>query len=133
MEGVPGRVRLRGVSPIMPVRRVSRSVDFYTGVLDFELADRNRQMTYAYVVRGDAGLMLLDLDEPQALQATARYLSAYIWVENVEGLWDSLEQGLMRLPEGRVTPLFRKPDRRHEFHVRDPDGFLLFFGTWPGA
>lgn len=123
---------LTGIAPIVPVRRVARAVDFYVHVLGFALADRNPEMTFAYVTRDGAGLMLLDLGEPEALRATASYQSAYVWTTDVEALWRELEPRLSRLPEDRVMPLFRRPDGRAEFHVRDPDGVLLFFGAPPG-
>jgi catechol 2,3-dioxygenase-like lactoylglutathione lyase family enzyme len=128
MEDVLDRVALRGIAPIVPVRRVQRTVDFYTQILGFELVDRNAEMTYAYVRRGETGLMLLDLKDSRAVQATASYLSAYVWVRDVTALWAELAPRLARLPENRVTPLFEKAGGRKEFHVRDPDGFLLFFG-----
>ncbi len=126
--GVVTRTRLRGVAPIVPVRRVDRAVDFYVGVLGFRLADRNAEMTFAHVVRDGAGLLLLDLADAKALRATADYLSAYVWVEDVGALWAELRPRLERLGPNRVQPIFEKPDGRREFHVRDPDGCLLFFG-----
>ncbi len=122
------QTRLRSVAPIIPVRRVDRAVEFYVGLLGFQLADRNAEMTFAHVVRDGVGLMLLDLHDAKALRATADYLSAYIWVEDPAVLWEELRPKLERLGPGRVQPLFVKPDGRREFHVRDPDGCLLFFG-----
>lgn len=131
MSDVMERVALKGVAPIVPVRRVARTVGFYTEVLGFDLVDRDRAMTYAYVRRGEAGFILLDLGEPEAVRAAAHYQSAYVWVEGIEGLWTALEPRLSRLPAGRVRPLFAREDGRREFHVRDPDGVLLFFGEPP--
>ena len=120
--------RLTGACPIVPVRRVDRTVAFYTDVLGFDLLDRNAGGTFAYVGRGGAGVMLLDLHDAKALQATGAFMSAYLWVEDVVAYYDEIRPALSRLPENRVQPLFEKADGRHEFHVRDPDGFLLFFG-----
>ena len=107
---------------------MTRSVAFYTEVLGFRLADRNAEMTFAHVQRDGTALMLLDLADAKAIQATAQYLSAYVFVDGIARLWAELEPRLAQLPANRVTPLFAKPDGRREFHVRDPDGFLLFFG-----
>lgn len=120
--------RLSGVSPIIPVRRVFASLPFYTEVLHFTLADRNDEGTYAHVRRDDAGLVLLDLGDVKALRATASYISAYVWVEDAAAYYQEIRAGLDRLAPTRVNPLFAKPDGRHEFQVRDPDGCLLFFG-----
>ncbi|MEM9144692.1 MAG: VOC family protein [Pseudomonadota bacterium] len=120
--------RLKGMAPIVPVRRVARTVEFYTQVLGFDLADRNADGTFAYLVREGAGIMLLDLSDARALKATGEFLSAYVWVRGVEAYYESIRPMLDRLPSNRVQPLFQKPDGRAEFHVRDPDGFMLFFG-----
>jgi len=128
MPEVLDKTTLRGIAPIVPVRRVERTVAFYTEVLGFRLVDCNAEMTYAYVQRDDTGLMLLDLGDASALRATAQFLSAYVWVTDVATFWESIRPAVERLPANRVTPLFAKPDGRQEFHLRDPDGFLLFFG-----
>ncbi|MGF1447500.1 MAG: VOC family protein [Pikeienuella sp.] len=120
--------RLLGAAPIVPVRRVAKTVAFYTEVLRFDLADRNTDCTYAYLRRGGAGVILLDLGDAQALRAVADYFSAYFWVDGVASYYAEIAPQLQRLGERRVRPLFEKPDGRREFHVRDPDGFLLFFG-----
>lgn len=131
MAEILDRVALTGVAPIVPVRKVARTVGFYTRVLGFRLVERNSAMTYALVSRDDVAIVLLDIGEPKAVQAMAQYQSAYVWVREVAALWEDLAPTLERLPEGRVRPLFVKPDGRREFHLRDPDGFLLFFGEPP--
>lgn len=128
MAEILDRTGLRSIAPIVPCRRVTRSVAFYTEVLGFRLADRNAEMTFAHVQRDGTALMLLDLADAKAIQATAQYLSAYVFVDGIARLWAELEPRLAQLPANRVTPLFAKPDGSREFHVRDPDGFLLFFG-----
>ena len=129
MSDVLERAALRGAAPIIPVRRVARSCAFYTEVLGFALAARNREGTFAHVRRGPAELMLLQLDEPRAMQATSHYLSVYVWAEDVDALWHEVEPRLSGIPADRVAPIFTRPDGRREFHLRDPDGCLLFFGA----
>ena len=119
---------ITAVVPIVPVRRVARAVDFYTGVLGFELKERDGPMTFAYIERDGIGLMLLDLDDHRAVKATHDYFSAYLWVDDLARLHSDLAPKLEALPRNRYQPLYAKPDGRHEFHVTDPDGFLLFFG-----
>ncbi|GMG81294.1 hypothetical protein LNKW23_05070 [Paralimibaculum aggregatum] len=119
------------MSPIVPVRRVARSCAFYTEVLGFTLRERNPENSYALLSRGAASVILLDLDDARALRATADYFSAYFWVEDVAAYHAEIAPQLAGLGERRVQPLFTKPDGRQEFHVRDPDGFLLFFGEAP--
>ena len=103
-------------------------MDFYTRTLRFTLRERDEAGTFAYIERDGAGLMLLDLDDYRAVKATHDYLSAYFWVEGIQALYDEVMPRLAQLPDKRFQPLFTKPDGRREFHVTDPDGFLLFFG-----
>lgn len=121
-------VRLRGASPIVPVRRVDKTAAFYTDILGFRIREANAEGTFAYVARGEAGVILLDLGDAKALRAVADYFSVYIWVEGVAAYYAEIAPKLAGLGERRVQPLFAKPDGRQEFHVRDPDGCLLFFG-----
>ena len=132
-ETAAAGARLRGVSPIVPVRRVAKTCAFYTEVLGFTLRERNAENSFALLARGEASVILLDLDDARALRATADYFSAYFWVEDVAAYYAEIAPQLARLGERRVQPLFAKPDGRQEFHVRDPDGFLLFFGEAPAA
>lgn len=128
-----GSARLEAVVPIVPVRRVSKSLEFYTKTLRFTLRERDAAGTFAYIDRDGAGLMLLDLDDYRAVKATHDYLSAYFWVIGIQEFYDEVMPRLQRLPDKRFQPLFTKPDGRREFHVTDPDGFLLFFGERPSA
>jgi catechol 2,3-dioxygenase-like lactoylglutathione lyase family enzyme len=132
MDETVERVALLGIAPIVPVRRVARSIDFYAQVLGFSVRERDARGTFAYVERGGVGLMLLDLDDYRSAKATSEYFSSYVWVADVDALHAELAPALERLPEGRWTPVRTKPDGRREFHVTDPDGFLLFFGEPAG-
>ena len=118
--------RLEGIAPIVAVRDVATSLPFYTEVLGFDLRTAGEQ--YALVARDEAAVVLTGGADAAALEATANNVSAYVWVEDLAALWTSLEPALAALPEGRVRPPFDQPYGMREFHVKDPDGFLLLFG-----
>ncbi|MDH3665651.1 MAG: VOC family protein [Paracoccaceae bacterium] len=124
---VPDGPVLEGIAPIVPVRDVPASMDFYTDVLGFELRAGLDDGSFALLARGEAGVILLPGDEA-ALAATANNISAYIWVSDLMALWDELKPRRDTLPEGRVRPPVEQPYGMREFHVKDPDGFLIFFG-----
>ena len=129
-HAAPG-ARCLGVAPIVPVRRVARSLSFYIGVLGFSVIERDDAGTFAYVAREGVGVMLLDLGDADAPRATSRYLSAYVWVDDPEALFAELSPRLARLPAKRYSGVLTRPDGRREFRVTDPDGFLMFFGEAP--
>ncbi len=61
------------------------------------------------------------------MRATATNIAIYIWIRGLNTLWAELAQALGELPEGRVRAPFEQPYGVREFHVKDPDGCLLFF------
>ena len=126
-----GTAALTGMAPIVPVRNLLASLNFYTQTLGFEVLQRNPGNTAALVARGPVRLMLLRVGQLKALEATREHLSAYVWVDDLDNLYAEMEPALARLPDYRVRPPFLQPYGMREFHVKDPDGFLIFFAENP--
>ena len=112
---------------IVPVRDVGETIKFYSDVLGFETRMVSEDRTFAAIARGGAALHFIQTDDEKALAATAANISVYIWVRGLDALYAELGAELDRLPEGRVRPPFDQPYGVREFHVKDPDGCLLFF------
>ncbi|MDX1541010.1 MAG: VOC family protein [Geminicoccaceae bacterium] len=113
---------------IVPVEDVARSVDFYVRTLGFEQRMLSDDRTFATVVHGEAAIHFIGPADEAALQATRSNIAIYLWVKGVDALYDRLQAKLEPLPEGRVRAPFDQPYGMREFHVKDPDGCLLFFG-----
>ncbi|MAI45850.1 MAG: glyoxalase/bleomycin resistance/extradiol dioxygenase family protein [Filomicrobium sp.] len=113
---------------IVPVRHITRTMDFYADVLGFERRSVSEDNSFAIAVHGPAAIHFVSCDDDEALGATANNISIYLWVREVDELFGSLKPKLDMLPEGRVRPPFDQPYGMWEFHVKDPDGCLLFFG-----
>ena len=113
---------------IVPVRDVEATVDFYADVLGFERRMVSDDKSFAIVVHGDAALHFVATDDAQALRATASNISVYLWVQQLDALFDQLEPKLSGLGNGRVRGPHDQPYGMREFHVKDPDGCLLMFG-----
>ncbi|MEM9782068.1 MAG: VOC family protein [Pseudomonadota bacterium] len=122
---------LTAIAPIVPVQNVAVSLRFYVNRLGFETLQRNPNGSAALIARGSVRLMLIRVPHQRALEATREHLSAYIWTTDVEALYRQLAPMLDGLPAHRVRPPFRQPYGTLEFHVKDPDGFLLFFAEDP--
>ncbi len=112
---------------IVPVRDVAATVRFYADVLGFTPASVPDGETFATVRRDGAAIHLLQADDDQALHATAHNISMHVWVRGLDALYRTLKPKLDALPKGRVRPPFNRPYGVREFHVKDPDGCLLFF------
>ncbi|MEM1382469.1 MAG: VOC family protein [Pseudomonadota bacterium] len=123
----PGRARILSLAPIIPVRSISVSLPFYLEVLRFELRQRNSANTSALVARDQAQIMLMALGDLSAVRATGDFFSAYLRVSDLDDLYRELRPGLERLHERRFRPPHSTGYGTREMHVRDPDGFLIFF------
>jgi len=113
---------------IVPVRNVEASAAFYRDTLGFETRFLSDDKTFATVVHGEAAVHLLRTQDEASLQATANHISIYLWVNGVDALFAQLSDKLDKLEAGRVRQPFDQPYGMREFHVKDPDGCLLFFG-----
>ncbi|MEM9010459.1 MAG: VOC family protein [Pseudomonadota bacterium] len=125
--------RLEGIAPIVPVQDEGVTLAFYRDVLGFEVRVHAPENRYALVARDEAAVALLGGADAAALRATASNISAYIWVADLDALWAELEPALAALPKGRVRAPFVQGYGMREFHVKDPDGFLIFFGEDAGG
>ncbi|MGF1501299.1 MAG: VOC family protein [Paracoccaceae bacterium] len=117
---------LRRIAPIVAVADTRVSVPFYLDRLGFRLEEEGRG--YALVSRAGAAVMLLGGADAASRAATANHVAAYVWVADTDALWAELAPRLRDLPSGRVRAPFTQDYGMREFHVKDPDGFLLFFG-----
>ncbi|MFN0265008.1 bleomycin resistance protein [Tepidamorphus sp. 3E244] len=113
---------------MVPVRDVAQSVDFYVVTLGFTALFHADDDSVAVVHRGPVYIHLQACDDEEVLRVTADNLAVYVEVSDVDALWKELGKRLSRLPKGRVRPPFEQEYGMREFHVKDPDGMLMFFG-----
>ncbi|MEM1360553.1 MAG: VOC family protein [Pseudomonadota bacterium] len=116
-----------GTSPIVPVRDVAQSVAFYSEMLGFDLSIHNADAGYALLRRGPAMIALIGGADERALRATATNISAQIWLNDLDGYWDQIKDRADEFPAGSLRPPFDRDYGVRELHVKDPDGFLIFF------
>lgn len=113
---------------IVPVRHVLTTMEFYADILGFEQRFISDDHNFAIAVNGEAAIHFVACDDENALRATANHISIYLWVRHVDQLYADLKPKLDTLAESRVRAPFTQPYGMREFHVKDPDGCLLFFG-----
>ena len=110
--------RFERVVPILRVRSLSASIDYYTGVLGFTVDWHEPAM--ASVSRDGRGIMLCEGD-----QGTP---GTWIWigVEDAGALFDEYS--------ARRATIRRAPANypwAYEMQIEDPDGHVLRFGSEP--
>lgn len=114
---------IAGLSPILPIADMDRSIQFYTEVLGFDLVMHTD--AYSSLSRGVASLHLSLTDDEAALQAAHRHIAFYIEVTDLDSLW----QVVMKHRDAyTVREPFDRDYGMREFHIKDPDGCLVFLG-----
>ncbi len=122
------KVLIEDAVAILPIQDMNASLAFYEDVLGFERGFVADDLSFATIKHGEAALHLLQTDDEASLEASKYHISVYLWVKGVDRLYQSLADKLSSLAEGRVRAPFDQPYGMREFHVKDEDGCLLFFG-----
>ena len=116
-----------GTSPVVPVRNLTTSLAFYTDVMGFIHEVGTPAYGYTLVRRGALMVAMVTAADDGALHATANNISAQFWVDDLDAYWSEIAARLDDLPEDRVRAPFDQSYGTREFHIKDPDGFLMLF------
>jgi len=119
------KATLTGIAPQFLVDDLGRSIDYYCRCLGFVL-DFNYEAFYASVSRDGCAIHLKCAPKSAVDREHRRqheHLDAYIAVRHAAALHDEL-----RSRGALVTkPLEDRPWSCRDFHVEDPDGYILCF------
>ncbi len=112
--------RFDALIPMMQTSSMKQTVDWYTSVLGFVCVAAEDE-AWCRLERDTVALMFMRNDDLGPPHATA---TQYIYVDDVLSFWDSIrdrvsaEWGPEEMPYGMI-----------EFAIKDPDGYLLSFGS----
>ncbi|MEP1198515.1 VOC family protein [Tateyamaria sp.] len=110
----------------MPCTSLEQQMGFYRDVLGFSV--EFQAQNYAFIRRDDVALRLVEVWETVNLSHPEREGSFYVDVEGLDDLFALMKPKLESLPEGRVRLPFDQDYGQREFHVKDEDCTLIFFG-----
>ena len=116
---------------IVPVKDLRRTHAFYADVLGFLGAEPEEGEIFLTMRRDRALIHFIETDDETVLATTATNMSNHIWLADLDAFHASIAGELEKLPPGRARPPFEQPYGQREFHVKDPDGFLMFFSQAP--
>lgn len=111
-------------APVLQVRDVVKSAEFYCGKLGFETAGFWGDPPCFSIVGRDTVTIFLDQSRDGGATPVNQYWAAYVYVKDADALCD----------EHRVkgVEIIREPENTEygcrDFDVRDPDGHLVCFG-----
>ena len=124
------RPGMAGISPFFIVRNIDRTISFYRDMLGFEVRFQEPSLDpfFAIIGRGGAQIFVKSDSEVSPLPNATRHPSmrwdAYVDVPDPDAL-------AVELAEHGATfsaPLDDTHDGLRGFEIRDPDGYVLFFG-----
>lgn len=124
------RAPLGAISPCFIVSNVDRAIDFYCNKLGFEnrFQQPDRDPFFAIVGRDTAQLFVKAeknvLPQPNHTRHPYMRLDAFVYVENP----DELAAEFSGRGVDFSVPLKDTNDGLRGFEIRDPDGYVLFFG-----
>ena len=118
--------RLRQVTPFVPCTSLQRQIGFYRDILGFSLGFQAEN--YAFIRRDDVALRLVEVWDTVDLSHPEREGSFYLDVDGLDDLFALMKPKLDTLAKGRVRPPFNQDYGQREFHVKDEDCTLIFFG-----
>jgi len=107
--------------PMLPVRSIPVSVNFYCGMLGFEVETRNDEWGWA-MLRFDECRLMVD-QSINAHPASPRDSIIYLYPSDVVGYHQQIRKKGMVVPELSVTFYGLT-----EFRMSDPDGNRLWIG-----
>jgi len=117
--------RVTGIAPQFLVDDIDRAIAYYCGKLGFQL-DFNYQSFYASVSRDGCAIHLKCAPKIAADREHRKqneHLDAYISVSGIRDLFREFEKEGAHVSK----PLEEQPWHCVDFHVEDPDGYILCF------
>ena len=123
-----GTVDFKKIATQFVVKDVVATAEYYRDVLGFEILGYFADPpVYAMVARGGVEMHFGRADgEPQASSTGVRRVGfdAYIWVDNINCLYDELAAAGADIVEGPIKRIYEST----EVVIKDCNGFTIVFG-----
>ena len=119
-------MRLTQITSFVPCTDLGQQVAFFRDVLGFTVGFEAEN--YAFLRRDDVAVRPLEVWAEVDLSHPERENCFYIDVQDIDAIYAGMKPALDSLPEGRVRPPFNQDYGQREFHVKDEDCTLIFFG-----
>jgi predicted enzyme related to lactoylglutathione lyase len=119
---------LTGISPVLLVADIERSVSYYRDQLGFECEVHGDPPDFASARRDGATLLLALCREPERIVPNWRIVdkmwNAYIRVDDADAIYTEVQER----GAGIDYTIYDAPHGFREFGVQDPDGHDIAFG-----
>ncbi len=112
------------IAPVLQIRDLKATVDFYTDKLGFTVSYRHGSpVDYAVLRMGDAvAIHMAQNDAHHNLEQS--YVSLYIFVHDVDKVYEEYQKRDVNI----TCDIGDREYKMRDFDVTDPNGFVLCFG-----
>ena len=121
-------MKLTGISPVLLVADLERSVEYYRDRLGFECEVYGDPPDFAAARRDDATLLLALCADPERIVPNWKIVdniwNAYIRVDDADAVYAEVQER----GAGIDYTIYDAPHGFREFGVQDPDGHDIAFG-----
>jgi uncharacterized glyoxalase superfamily protein PhnB len=125
-DGVNSRAKLRGITPMIEVRDLRESIDFYTSKLGFVcngVWPEDGNPSWASLTNGSADLMFAIRNQHSTVAEPTFTGTFYLYPGDVDAAWEELKDAVeVEYPIEDFIYGMR------EFGIRDCNGYLLQYG-----
>ena len=115
--------RVTQITPFVMTHDLGGSLAFFCDVLGFTCGYRADNYAFLHQRPGGA-LRVVEVDAGCDIGEQMIYFDC----DDVDAVFAGLKDSLATLPKGRVRAPFDQPYGMREFHVKDPDSCLIFYG-----
>ena len=114
---------IKRISPMLAVADMEKTLAFYQDMLGFVPTMKSAE--YAIVARDGQIIHFMKAASEEVMKRLRGHVEIYIEVRGIRGMWGHVKSFKIRY---KIRDLFERDYGMTEFHIEDPNGYLIFVG-----
>ena len=114
---------IKRISPMLAVADMEQTLAFYQDMLGFVPTMKSAE--YSIVARDGQIIHFMKAASEDVMKRLRGHVEIYIEVRGIRGMWDQVKSFKIRY---KIRDLFDREYGMTEFHIEDPNGYLIFVG-----
>jgi catechol 2,3-dioxygenase-like lactoylglutathione lyase family enzyme len=114
---------IKRISPMLAVVNMDQTLAFYQDILGF--APTMKSAEYSIVERDGQIIHFMKAASEDISKRLRGHVEIYVEVRGIRSIWDSVKNVKLRY---KIRDLFDREYGMTEFHIEDPNGYLIFVG-----
>ncbi|HEY0704991.1 MAG TPA: VOC family protein [Candidatus Acidoferrales bacterium] len=114
---------IKRISPMLAVANMEQTLVFYQDILGFTPTMKSAE--YSIVARDGQIIHFMKAASEDISKRLRGHVEIYVEVSGIHGIWDQVKDLKLRY---KIRDLFDREYGMTEFHIEDPNGYLIFVG-----